>query len=58
VSSLPPAVCSYLTEHYKGAIITEAGKVTDANGNIRYEAEVRHKDLVFDENGTLIKAEN
>jgi hypothetical protein len=41
--------------HYPGAKISEAGKVTDANGKISYEAEVKGKDLVFDENGNFVK---
>src|ERR1700687_4554191 len=32
VSSLPKQVIAYVKEHYKGAKITEAGKVTDAKG--------------------------
>jgi hypothetical protein len=57
VSQLPSNVTSYIKEHYKGAKITEAGKVTDANGITFYEAEVNRKDIVFDENGKFIKTE-
>ncbi len=55
VRSLPAAVATYVKEHYKGAKITEAGKVTDAKGAISYEAEVKGKDLIFDEKGRFIK---
>jgi len=41
--------------HYPGAKITEAGKVTDAQGKTRYEAEVKGKDLLFDEKGEFVK---
>lgn len=58
VSQLPKPVLVYVKEHYKGAKITEAGKVTDAKGKITYEAEVHHKDLIFDENGAFVKAED
>ena len=57
VSQLPKSVLAYVKEHYKGAKITEAGKVTDAKGKISYEAEVNHKDIVFDEKGNFVKAE-
>lgn len=55
VADLPPSILSYVKEHYKGAKITEAGKVTDASGKLSYEVEVHKKDLVFDERGRLLK---
>jgi hypothetical protein len=57
VSKLPAPVISYVKAHYKGARITEAGKVTDAKGKIFYEAEVNRKDILFDEKGNFIKSE-
>ena len=57
VSQLPAPVIAYVKAHYKGARITEAGKVTDAKGKIFYEAEVNRKDIVFDEKGNFIKSE-
>lgn len=55
VSVLPAGVSAYVKQHYNGAKITEAGKVTDAKGTINYEAEVKGKDLLFDEKGSFIK---
>lgn len=55
VSSLPSGVAGYVKRHYKGAKISEAGKITDAKGTIMYEAEVKRKDLVFDEKGNFLK---
>jgi hypothetical protein len=55
VARLPAAVTDYVHTHYAGAKITEAGKVKDAEGRTRYEAEVKGKDLLFDENGNFIK---
>ena len=55
VSSLPSGVAAYVKTHYPGAKITEAGKVTDALGKTSYEAEVKGKDLLFDEKGTFLK---
>jgi len=57
VHELPASVLSYVKVHYKGAKITEAGKITDAKGATLYEAEVKGKDVVFDENGKFVKAE-
>jgi hypothetical protein len=55
VSALPKSVITYVKDHYKGAKITEAGKVTDAKGKLTYEAEVNKKDIIFDENGNYLK---
>ena len=55
VSELPKAVAPYVSTHYKGAKIKEAGRVTDAFGKTTYEAEIKGGDLIFDENGNFIK---
>jgi hypothetical protein len=57
VDALPAPVKIYVKEHQNGAKITEAMRVTDANGKITYEAEVKGKDLVFDESGKFLKTE-
>lgn len=57
VNELPQPVFTYVKQHYKEVKITEAGKVTDAAGKTSYEAEVKGKDVIFDENGNFIKAE-
>lgn len=56
-SSLPSGVEAYVRTHYKGATIKEPGKVTDAQGKISYEAEIKGKDMLFDEHGNFIKME-
>jgi hypothetical protein len=55
VSDLPAGAMNYIKGHYPGSRITEAGKVTDAQGKTSYEAEVKGKDLLFDRNGNFIK---
>lgn len=55
VSSLPKNIAPYVKEHYNGAKIREAGKVTDATGKTMYEAEIKGGDLIFDENGNFLK---
>ena len=44
-------------QHYNGAKIPEAGKVTDAQGKLSYEVEVHGKDIIFDQNGNFVKHE-
>lgn len=56
ISALPKTVAPYVKEHYKTAI-KEAGKVTDAKGVLTYEAEIKGKDLIFDENGKFLKVD-
>jgi hypothetical protein len=55
VTGLPGAIPLYVKKNYNGAKITEAGKVTDAKGKTMYEAEVKGKDLIFDEAGNFLK---
>ena len=46
-SELPQAAQMAL----KGKKVKETAKITDAKGNVKFEAEVGGKDLLFDENG-------
>lgn len=39
----------------KGSKIAEAAKIIQADGSVRYEAEVKGKDLLFDLNGNQVK---
>lgn len=55
IKELPASVVAYIKQHYKRAKIKEAGKVTDAKGTLFYEAEVKGKDLVFDQKGSFLK---
>lgn len=55
-SELPPTALSYLKE--RNARITEAAKITMADGVVNYEAEVNGKDFIFDENGKFLRAGN
>lgn len=57
VSTLPASATAYVKQHYKNAKIDEAGKATDAAGKVTYEAEFKHKALIFDENGKFLKVE-
>ena len=55
VAQLPASIVAYVSKNYKGAKIKEAGKVTDASGKHMFEAEIKGKDLIFDEKGVFIK---
>jgi len=57
VSELPQMVKAYMKEHYGSMKIKEAAKIVKANGEVNYEAEISHKDVVFDGNGKFIKEE-
>jgi hypothetical protein len=57
VNKLPENVIIYVNTHYKGSKITEAGRVTDAQGKLSYEAEVKGKDVIFDEDGKFVRSE-
>ena len=54
--ALPAAVLSYLDANYKGVKIKETAKITKANGDVIYEAEIKGKDLMFDANGKFLFA--
>ena len=55
-TTLPASVTAYVKQHYKGALIKEAAKITKTStGEVNYEAEVKGKDLLFDSTGKFIK---
>ena len=56
VTDLPGTALAYLNENYKGRKITEAAKITAADGMVSYEAEVSGKDLLFDSAGKFVRA--
>lgn len=55
-SALPASVMEYIKKTYKEDEVKEASKITDANGTVTYEAEVKGKDLIFDSKGNFIKS--
>jgi hypothetical protein len=57
VTELPASISDYMTKHYKEVKVKEAAKIVKANGEVNYEAEIAHKDIVFDGNGKFIKEE-
>lgn len=57
INQLPAAVFEFVKTNYKGAKIKEAGRVTDAAGKKMFEAEIKGKDLLFDEKGKFLKVD-
>ena len=58
VATLPAAAKQYLQAHYKGRKVSEAAKLQMADGTTRYEAEVKHSDIIFDANGGFLEEIN
>lgn len=54
-SELPTTVKQYVAQRKLGRI-KKAAKITKANGNIEYEAEIKGKDLIFTSEGRFIQA--
>ena len=54
-AGLPVSIITYVKQNYKGSAIKEAAKITKANGEVNYEAEVNGKDLIFDGAGKFLK---
>lgn len=46
---------AYVAKHYPNQKIKEAAKITNAKGEVTYEAEIKGKDLIFDNNGQFLK---
>lgn len=57
ISELPKAVQDYLTKNYTGTEFEKASKKTDAKGILFYQAETKHKTLLFDSKGKFIREE-
>ncbi len=55
VNDLPVAIREYMQKNYAGIKISEAAKIVKATGEVNYEAEVNHKDVIFDAKGKFIK---
>ena len=56
IESLPATVTSYIQSNYENATIKEAAIIVRGDSKM-YEAEVKGKDLLFDEQGKFLKEE-
>ena len=57
VGQLPAGVGVYVKQHYGAVKIKEAGRVVDSLGKVSFEAEIKGKDLIFDEKGNFVKVD-
>ena len=57
LNELPALAFDYMNQHYKGIKLKDAARIVKANGEVNYEAEIVHKDIVFDGNGKFLKEE-
>jgi hypothetical protein len=57
VSELPASVTEYINTKYNNAIIKEAAIINNPQRKKMYEAEVKGKDILFDEKGRFVKEE-
>ena len=55
VTALATSITNYIAKHYPKQKIKEAAKITNAKGEVTYEAEVNNKDLIFDHSGKFLK---
>jgi type III secretory pathway component EscV len=55
INELPAEVSTYVKANREGMSIKEASKITKANGDINYEAEVNGRDMIFDSKGNFLK---
>lgn len=53
-AQLPKSILNYLGKNYKDQKVKEAAKIISEKGIVTYEAEIKGKDLLFDENGKLL----
>jgi len=58
-SALPAGVTAYCTKNFAGWKLSEASKITTADGKVSYEAEMskgkEHFDAIFDDKGNFEK---
>jgi len=53
-AQLPKPILNYIGKNYKDQKVKEAAKIISDKGIVTYEAEIKGKDLLFDENGKLL----
>jgi len=54
---LPKGAIEYLDANYKGVKIVEMAHILKPSGEIQFEAEVKGKDILFDNNGKFLSKE-
>ena len=54
VEDLPQSIIEYVQKNYQGEIFRDVAQITDAEGIITYEVEVKDMDLIFDAKGKFL----
>ncbi|MFY7840207.1 MAG: PepSY-like domain-containing protein [Lacibacter sp.] len=57
IDAMPAKIKEYVSKKYPGEKIKEAAKITNSKGIVTFEAEVKGKDLIFDNTGNFLKEE-
>ena len=55
VAQLSEEIKNYIKATYNNAAIKGAAKITLANGNVEFEAAIKGKDIMFNENGKFLR---
>lgn len=55
IQGLPQKALAYMKGHFKGQTLKEASKITKANGEILYEAEIKDKKIFFSCEGIFLR---
>lgn len=53
-SDFPKTALDYIKQNFPNEKIKEIAKITNANGTVTYEAEIKGTDYIFDTQGNLI----
>lgn len=56
VEDMPQSIMDYVKKNYPGEIIVEAAQITDAEGVVTYEVQVKDLDLIFDAKGNFVES--
>lgn len=54
IGTLPASILRYVRLHFHGAVIKEAGLITNAKGKQTFGVEIKGRDLVFDLDGKYV----
>ena len=55
LNTLPVAISQYIQTNYPNKEIKEFSKITDPAGNITFEVEIKHLELLFKADGTFLR---
>ncbi len=56
ITDLSKSITDYVAKNYPNQNIKSAAKITDAEGAVTFEAEVKGLDLLFSDKGSFLKA--